>query len=68
MERRATIELQIERDESVSSSYADELKVLQYLIDQWGDESAIADARKYMRQFEALLPLDLKSLIAYIED
>lgn len=68
MERRATIELQIERDESVSSSYADELKVLQYLIDQWGDESAIVDARKYMRQFEALLPLDLKSLIAYIED
>ncbi|VVP13996.1 hypothetical protein PS900_03494 [Pseudomonas fluorescens] len=68
MERATTLELQIERDPHAHSIYAGELGVLHYVLDTWGNKSALELAKQYLRRFEALLPLDLKSLVAYIED
>lgn len=68
MERATTLELQIERDPLAHPIYASELGVLRHVLDTWGNKSALELAKEYRRRFEALLPLDLRSLVAYIED
>lgn len=68
MERATTLELQIERDPHAHPIYASELGVLRHVLDTWGNKSALELAKEYWRRFEVLLPLDLRSLIAYIED
>ena len=68
MERATTLELQIERDPHAHTIYASELGVLRHILDTWGNKSALELAKEYWRRFEVLLPLDLRSLIAYIED
>lgn len=68
MERLSTLELLIERDPLAHTTYGSELAVLRYVLDSWGNKNALEVAKRYLRSFEALLPLDLKSLVAYIED
>ena len=68
MERLATLELLVERDESLHFQHADEILILRWILDQWRDHGALKEAQAYRLKHEALLPIDLKSLIAYIED
>lgn len=68
MERQATLELQVERDPGAYVDYADEIQVLQYLIDKLKSKKSLDSATAYRNKYDVLLPLDLKSLIAYIED
>lgn len=68
MDRHATLGMQIERDPGSYNNYASELQILQYLIDKLKNKSALDSATAYRNKYEVLLPLDLKSLIAYIED
>lgn len=68
MERLSTLQRAVEADEERHSHHQGEIEVLEYLINNWRIESSIADALVYKRGFEALLPYDMRSLIAYIED
>lgn len=68
MERLATLELKVERDAGAHDLHADEISVLRYVVDKLSSKSLVEDANIYRDSFDALLPLDLSSLIAYIED
>jgi hypothetical protein len=68
LERLATLEIQVERDPDFHSQYVDEINILRYVLDNWGNNQALELARVYMSKYEVLLPLDLHSLISYIED
>ncbi|AVH39744.1 hypothetical protein AL532_27295 [Pseudomonas monteilii] len=68
MERLSTLQRAVEADEDRHIHHQGEIEILEYLINNWRIDSAIADALVYMRRFEALLPYDMRSLIAYIED
>lgn len=68
IERVSTLELQIEKDPGSVTLFNDEVSILKYILNNWGKKEAIAAATAYRNNFEALLPLDLKALIAFIED
>lgn len=68
MERLSTLQRAVEADEGRLEVHKDEIEILEYLLSIWGNQSAIAEALVYMREYEALLPFDMRSLIAYIED
>ena len=68
MERLSTLQRAVEADEGRLEVHKDEIEILEYLLSIWGNQSAIAEALVYMRGYEALLPFDMRSLIAYIED
>lgn len=68
MERLSTLQRAVDADEERHAHHQGEIAILEYLINNWRIDSAMADALVYMRAFEALLPYDMRSLIAYIED
>lgn len=68
MERLSTLQRAVESNENLLIQYKDEIEILEYILRNWGDESAIADALVYLRRATALLPFDMRSLVAYLED
>ncbi|NWL45552.1 hypothetical protein DM819_06640 [Pseudomonas hunanensis] len=68
VERLSTLQRAVDADEARHAHHQGEIEILEYLINNWRIDSAMADALVYMRAFEALLPYDMRSLIAYIED
>ncbi|SDI94745.1 hypothetical protein [Pseudomonas abietaniphila] len=68
MERLSTLERAVEADDALYDECRDEISVLEYVLRNWGDETATTDALTYMRKYEALLPFDMKSLIPFVED
>jgi hypothetical protein len=68
MERLSTLQRVVEIDEDRLNEHQDEIYILEFILRKWGDESAIFSALVYLRSFEALLPFDMRSLIAYVED
>ncbi|EKB1970474.1 hypothetical protein ONG05_002406 [Vibrio parahaemolyticus] len=56
------IDIQNEQEDS------DELEIIQYILDQWGDEKALKRAARYLRRHPRMLPMDLKSLSILFED
>jgi hypothetical protein len=68
MERLSTLQRAVEADEALYNECRDEISVLEYVLRNWGDETATTDALTYMRKYEALLPFDMKSLIPFVED
>jgi hypothetical protein len=47
---------------------ADELEIIEYIIDEWGDEKAVKDAARYLRQHPNLLPPNMNDLSLLFED
>jgi hypothetical protein len=68
MERLSTLQRAVEADDALYNECRDEISVLEYVLRNWGDETATTDALTYMRKYEALLPFDMKSLIPFVED
>jgi hypothetical protein len=68
LERLSTLQRAVEADEGRLEVHKDEIEILEYLLSIWGNKSAFTEALIYMRKYEALLPFDMRSLIAYIED
>lgn len=68
MEREAMLALQIERDPLAYPGYSTELQVHQHILNTWGNSTALEAAKDYRSNYDALLPFDLKSLVAYLED
>ncbi|MNG96789.1 hypothetical protein D3C76_687790 [compost metagenome] len=68
MERQAVLEILVERDPGAHDDHADEIQVLKYLVDKLKNKSLLESASLYRSKYEVLLPVDLKSLIAYVED
>lgn len=68
MERQATLELQVERDPGAYTEFANEIQVLHYLIGKLQTKELLKSVSLYRINYDVLLPVDLKSLIAYIED
>ncbi|MEZ8411772.1 hypothetical protein AB6C71_03375 [Vibrio splendidus] len=56
------VDLQSESEESV------ELEIIQYILENWGDERALKRAARYQRRHPRLLPVDLKSISILFED
>ena len=70
MERQISIqsELQDCQEPSYKSPLADELRIIEYIFDTWGDEQALKQAARYMRQHDDLLPRDMRLLSIIFED
>ena len=68
MERLATLEIVVEQDAGSYPAYSDEINVLSYVVEKLSSKALVKDANAYREKFDALLPLDLSSLFAYIED
>ncbi|WP_143070351.1 hypothetical protein [Pseudomonas sp. NFR16] len=68
MERLATLEISVEQDPRSYPTHADEINVLRYVIEKLYTKELMKDANAYRERFDVLLPFDLSSLIAYIED
>lgn len=64
MERMAHLEelLADAEDSGFSSRVSKELEVLQFILDEWGDEDEITSAARYRRRQSPLLPRDLSIL------
>lgn len=70
MERQAIIqsELQDRQEPAFNSPLADELRIIEYIFDEWGDEQALKNAARYSRQHPDLLPRHMRSLSILFED
>jgi len=64
MEREAHLSelLNEESEDGFRSRLAKEREVIQYIIDEWGDEDDVEAAERYRRYHSPLLPRDLKML------
>lgn len=67
IERLSTLQRSLDEDEGRVYEHQDEIQILEFIIRNWGDDTAVSEALVYMRQFEALLPYNLGDLIAFIE-
>lgn len=68
MERLSTLQRAVEVDEELLAEFGDEIRILEFILNGWGSESAISAALIYMKRFDVLLPFDMRSLITYLED
>ncbi|MGZ4996684.1 MAG: hypothetical protein ACXV8J_02480 [Methylobacter sp.] len=70
MERLSHVqELLDEREETdYSSQLGNEKEVIEFILDEWGDELALKEAVRYRRRNYPLLPRDLASLRVIFED
>ena len=64
--------LQLELSALIETAFdtplADELEIIEYIIDEWGDENAVKDAARYLRQHPNLLPPKMNDLSLLFED
>ncbi|MBC3492421.1 hypothetical protein [Pseudomonas taiwanensis] len=68
IERLAVLEMQMERNPGQDAEVEEEVAILRYILDHWGNSRDMREALDYMDGYGALLPIDMRSLIAYIED
>jgi hypothetical protein len=68
--RQLIIQEQLENLEETpfNSPLSDELKIIEFIFDEWGDERALKEAARYVRQHPNLLPADMNSLTALLEE
>ena len=64
--------LQLELSAFVETAFdtplVDELEIIEYIINEWGDENAIKDAARYLRKHPNLLPPNMNDLSLLFED
>lgn len=70
MARLSHIQTLLSGSESINkiSALSDELEIIDYILDQWGDSSALRNAARYQRNHKNLLPQDLNLLSILFED
>ena len=70
MERQVNIQIELQdyQEPAYKSPLADELRIIEYIFDAWGDEQALKKAARYTRQHPDMLPRDMKSLSILFED
>ena len=68
MERRSIVENLINQQERVNNYLSEELEIIEYILDNWGDEDALKKAARYHRRNKILLPNDMMSLTVLFED
>lgn len=70
MERQSVVqnELSLYEEPPFNSPLSDELRIIEYILDEWGDEQALKSAARYWRKHPDLLPIDLRSLSILFED
>lgn len=70
MHRQGTIQDQLEniQESAFDAPLSDELKIIEYILDEWGDERALKDAARYLRKHPDLLPVEMQLLSALVED
>lgn len=62
------LELSVLIETAFNTPLADELEIIEYIIGEWGDEKAIKDAARYLRQHPNLLPPNMNDLSLLFED
>ena len=70
MHRQQSIQEQLEsvQEPEFNSPLSDELRIIEYILDEWGDERALKEAARYLRLHPDLLPSDINSLSTLMED
>lgn len=68
MERLALLQRNAERNSDFDPDAIAEMTIIQYVLDSWGDQEALGTARSYLRRYDALLPVDMRSLRIFFED
>jgi hypothetical protein len=70
MERQSVVqnELSLYEETPFNSPLSDELRIIEYILDEWGDDKALKAAARYWRNWPDLLPRDMRSLSILFED
>jgi len=70
MEREHIIQSQLltSEDGITDPLLHDELEIIQYIFDEWGNEKALKNAARFHRKNNNLLPNDMRSLSMFFED
>lgn len=68
--RQGDIQEQLAADDGVpfGSDLANELKIIDHILDVWGDQRALKEASRYARRNAGLLPKDMNELKVLFED
>lgn len=70
MERQSIIQLELQdyQERAFNSPLADELRIIEFIFDIWGDEQSLKQAARYMRHHPDMLPREMHSLSILFED
>ncbi|EAQ97951.1 hypothetical protein [Congregibacter litoralis] len=70
MDRQASLQREAEEIGAamLDPLHADELSIIEYIFDVWGDEEALKNAARYLRKNPSLLPSDMSILSVLFED
>jgi hypothetical protein len=70
MKRQSTLQEELESFPEIefNSPLTDELEIIQFILQEWNDESALKEASRYLRRNPGLLPRDMQSLSILFED
>lgn len=70
MERLDTLKNELEStpETEFNSPLMNEIEIIQYILQEWNDESALKEAVRYLRRRPRLLPRDIQSLAILFED
>lgn len=68
MERLALLQRNAERNPDFDADANAEMTIIQYVLDSWDDQGALDTARSYLGHYDALLPVDMRSLRIFFED
>lgn len=70
MKRQSTLQEELESfpETEFNSPLTDELEIIQFILQEWNDESALKEASRYLRRNPGLLPRDMQSLSILFED
>ncbi len=70
MHRKGKIENRIEghQGQNFGSPLSDELAIIEYILEEWGDERALRDAARYLRKYGELMFEDFSSLAVLFEE
>lgn len=69
MKRQSTLQEELESfpETEFNSPLTDELEIIQFILQEWNDESALKEASRYLRRNPGLLPRDMQSLSILFE-
>lgn len=67
-ESRIQVELTDYQEPELDAPLQDELKIIEYILEVWGDERALKLAARYLRAHPNLLPASMRELSTLVED
>lgn len=70
MHRQAVIQKKLDsyRESDFDTPLADESAIIDYVLDEWGDDQALREAARYIRKYDKLMFEDVRSLSILFED